>query len=434
MRKMIDISGRRELRKFLLALAFMIAFIPGVFAAASFQVTLLTCTPSESKINTAFSCTVNVRNSGDAAGTIGTVTLIPDSNNWLESANYPKTVNSNLNPGESAEVTFSGLKGVKAGNNAFSQVNIDNAADTSAAVTGVRVNIINVAVAVSNSKSSAVMSSTFTSSAEVTAGGNVDVTLTFAVDSGGCGIGNQDSQKTISGMQNGNKQSRTWTVTMGTSGDCKYTISASATGSGGAATKTDSTKSTITCSDCPVSSSAGASTSGGGGGGGVVKAALGELKGSVVYDLSADEKVSFLIGGENHSVHVLNLTETSADIEVRSSPQRFTLNVGDEKKVDLTGDGKEDIAVKLNSVNVLTKKAKITVTSLALAEQPATQGPQQGPSGVPSSGAGAQPSGGTGTGTSGGGQGEASRIWLIIAVLIVAIVTVIVIVLARRRR
>ena len=110
---------------------------------------------------------------------------------------------------------------------------LDSVTDTYVADNNVKENVINVLVTVSNSASSAAMSGTWTSSAEVTSGGNTDVVLTFTSVSGGCTITNQDSSKTISGMQDGNKQSRTWTVTQGTSGNCVFTITAAATGSGG---------------------------------------------------------------------------------------------------------------------------------------------------------------------------------------------------------
>src|SRR3989344_4115202 len=59
--------------------------LPSASAAASFGVTNLACTPSEVAVDTSFSCTVTVRNSGDSSGTIGTVTIYPDED-WLESS------------------------------------------------------------------------------------------------------------------------------------------------------------------------------------------------------------------------------------------------------------------------------------------------------------------------------------------------------------
>src|SRR3989344_1761170 len=143
----------------------------GVFAASSFSVNQIACDPSEQKIGSAFSCTVTIRNSGDASGRISTVTLYPDANNWLEESNYPKTVNSqSVSVGDNVEVTFSGLKATKAGAGAFSEVRIDEASDSSSTVTGFSINIIDVAVSVSSSSSSGAMGTNFTATAEVTAG------------------------------------------------------------------------------------------------------------------------------------------------------------------------------------------------------------------------------------------------------------------------
>ena len=341
--------------------------VPEVFAAASFSVSNLACSPSESKVGSTFSCTATVRNAGDAAGTVGTVTLYPDVANWLESSNYPKTVSQSVSSGESVDATFNGLKAVKSGSNKFSEVRIDDASDTSSTVTGITVNSIDVVVSLANSKSSAAMDGTWTATTEVTAGGSIDVLLTLSITSGGCTIGNQDSQKTISGMQHGSKQSRSWTITMGSSGDCMYTISAAATGTGGVATKTDSTKSSITCSDCPTGGgSASTSTGSGGGGGGGSSAAVSALQGSVTYELGRDEIIRFSLASENHSVQVLNFTPTSVELEVRSEPQRVTLVLGEEKEIDLNADGKGDLRIKLQSVNVLTNKVKLILTSLVV--------------------------------------------------------------------
>ena len=346
------------------------AFMPGVIASASFGVSNFACTPTESAINTPFSCTVTVRNSGDAAGTAGTVTIYPDGNNWLENSNYPKTVNANVNPGESTEVTITGMKGIKTGNNGFSEVRIDNVADTSNTVTGLRVNIIDVSVSVENSATEKVMGGTFTSTADVTAGGNIDVTLTFTVNSGGCSIDNQDSQKTISGMQDGNRQSKSWTVTMGTTGDCKFTITASATGEGGVATKSDSSDKTVTCTDCPEDT--GSSGSGGGGSGASSSDSSGEYSGelteTVKNELAIGQRVSFFFGGENHQVKFIGFTETGAEILVQSIPKSLKLNLWETKNVDFEDDGREDISVTLEAMNVITKKINVSISPLYIPE------------------------------------------------------------------
>ncbi|MBI4158913.1 hypothetical protein HY500_01495, partial [Candidatus Woesearchaeota archaeon] len=304
---------------FLIMLLMSITFVS---AAADFAVTSFSCSPSESVINNVFSCTADIKNNGDASGTVNTATLYPDAGNWLEDSNYPQASGVSVSAGQSTQVIFSGLRATKSGDNGFSKIMLDQVTDTYVADNNRKVNIINVAVTVSNSASSAAMSSSFTTTAEVTAGGNIDVSLTFTVDSGGCSIGNQDSEKVISDMQDGNKQSRTWTVTQGTSGDCKFTISAAATGSGGVASKTDSTSSTITCTNCPVDS--GGPGGGGGSAGGAALGGSGTKEGIIEFtkvkelDFSQNDWFSFKINGEEHKLTMLNITDTYVIIELES--------------------------------------------------------------------------------------------------------------------
>ncbi|MDP2925324.1 MAG: hypothetical protein Q8N99_03055 [Nanoarchaeota archaeon] len=344
-------------------------------AAASFQVTSFSCSPAESVINSVFSCNAQINNIGDASGSISTVTLYPDSNNWLENSNYPQSSGTTVGAGQSTEITFTGLKAVKSGKYGFSKIMLDSVSDTYVADNNIKVNVIDVAVSVRNSASSAAMSSNVVSTVEVTAGGNIDVILTLSISGGGCSIGSQSGQKTISGMQNGNKQSRTWTITQGTSGNCVFSISAAATGEEGIATKTNSVPNTITCTNCPTDSSTPVSSAGGSSGGGVGKTIknLGELNIIQVIELSSNENVKFNISGNAHSVSVINLTETMAIIVVQSKKQTFVLSVGEEKNVDLNEDNKADINIKIKSINILTKKVKLELSPISGNAQPSSE-------------------------------------------------------------
>ncbi|MBR9705187.1 hypothetical protein GOV12_07275 [Candidatus Pacearchaeota archaeon] len=341
-----------------------------VNSAAIFQVSSFSCSPSENVINSVFSCTSQISNVGDSAGTFSTATLYPDSNDWLEDSNYPQSAGTSVSPGQSTEITFSGLKAIKSGKYGFSKIMLDSVTDTYVSDNNIKVNIIDVALSVSNSASSAAMEGEITSSVEVTAGGNIDVILTLSVSSGGCNIGSQSSQKSISGMQNGNKQSRSWTVTQGTTGDCIFTISAAATGEGGVASKTNEVPKTITCTDCPTGGngdpggSSGSGGAGGGGGVGTTVKNLGELNAIQTVELSSNENVKFNISGTTHFVSITNLTETNAIVIVESEKQEFFMTIGDEKNVDLDSDEIADISIKLKSINFLTKKATIIITPL----------------------------------------------------------------------
>src|SRR3989338_4414638 len=160
----------------LLALAVNINFVS---AAASFQVSSFPCSPTEVGINSAFSCTATIQNTGDASGTLNTATLYADASDWLESSNYPQSYGQSVNAGNSISVTFSGLRSTKSGNNGFARIMLDSVTDTYVADNNKKVNVIDIVVSVSNSASSAAMGGTVTSTAEVTAGGNIDVSLSF---------------------------------------------------------------------------------------------------------------------------------------------------------------------------------------------------------------------------------------------------------------
>jgi len=336
-----------------------------VSAVASFQINSFSCSPSEVEINSVFSCTAQIKNVGDASGSVSVATLYPDSNDWLESSNYPQSSGTSVSPGQSTEVTFSGLRATKSGNNGFSKIMLDSVTDTYVVDQNKKVNVINVVVIVSNSVSSAAMGGSIDSEASVTAGGNVDVSLTFTVNSGGCSIGSQTNPKTISGMTDGATQSRTWTITQGTSGSCIYTVSAAATGIGGVASKIDSTPSTITCTNCPTQSSGSSSSSGGGGGGGgSSEAVIKELNESVSTWLARDDKYKFKFGGINHTLTVLNLTETTTKISIKSTEQILDLVVGETKNVDFEQDGKNDISIRLKTINIVINKAFIEIAPL----------------------------------------------------------------------
>ena len=364
------IEGRKSLIIYLTILL-VFAALPGVLGEANFQVISFSCSPSEVSINSIFSCTATIKNFGDS-GSVGTLTLYPDANNWLENSNYPQASGELVGLGQSISVTFTGLKAVKSGNNGFSKIMLDLVEDKYVSDQNKKVNVINVAVTISNSASSAAKGASVTSTSEITAGGNIDVSLTFVSDSGGCSIGSQTNPKSFTGLTDGSKQSWAWTITQGTSGTCRYTISASATSSGGGASKIDSTSSAITCTDCSSGSSnpPGSSSGGAGGSGGVTKTyLLGDLTSSQSVELVANERASFNFSGIEHFLTLKNNTETTARITIESEKQTFTLTVGDEINVDLNSDNLAEITVKLQTINIITKKAKFVLIPLLSGEK-----------------------------------------------------------------
>ena len=79
-------------------------------------------------------------------------------------------------------------------------------------------------------------------------------------------------------------------------------------------------------------------------------------------EYSQKHRATFTIGTVSHSMGVISLTSTTATINVSSVPQQKTLSVGDEWKVEVTGDNSYDVLVKLNSI--ANNKANITTKSI----------------------------------------------------------------------
>lgn len=119
------------------------------------------------------------------------------------------------------------------------------------------------------------------------------------------------------------------------------------------------------------------STGGGGGGGGGEETSLWLLTyptlGAAEFDagysreLANKNRVGFVVGSETHHVGVVGIGAGSATINVSSVPQIKTLNVGDEWKVELTGDSYYDLLVKLNNVNATM--ANITIKSVSKTQE-----------------------------------------------------------------
>lgn len=363
-----DISKKYSLVFFL----FIILITPAlVSAAAEFQVTSFSCSPEEVAISSTFSCTAQIKNNGDTNGTLNVVTLYTDSNNWLENSNYPQAYGSTVNAGESVSLTFSGLRATKSGTNGFSKVMLDSVTDNYISDNEITVNVVNVLVTVELSPSSVSIDGDFDVTAEVTAGGSINVVLNFDGNSG-CDLGDQSTQKTITGMTDGSKQERAWSVTQANAPACSFTISAVVTGVGGVASKTNSASESVSCSDCPVEEFG----NGGGGGGGTnettnetldisgIVANLGDLVIGVEHkvNLGKDEGVSFNFNNEKHILKIKEFNSERVVILIYSDPIEIAINKGKNKKVDLNVDGIADLEITYNGV--VNEKAELIITAL----------------------------------------------------------------------
>ncbi|MBI2632166.1 hypothetical protein HYW75_04125 [Candidatus Pacearchaeota archaeon] len=241
-------------------------------------------------------------------------------------------------------------------------------------------------------------------------------------------------------MTHNDRQSRSWTVTMGTTGDCIFTVSASATGTAGVATKTDSASSTITCSSGCSSGTTSSSTSSGaggvGGGGGVGKLikTIGEISSPVEQEIGRDEHISFTFGNVNHSVSVLNLTDTTATVLVRSTEKKLIMIVGEEKFIDLDDDGKNELSLRLKSINILKKTALFIITPLYVPLAPGKEAGKGNGGASDTRGAGGE-EGERETGESGtGSTGVSKTILILIIVVVVLIIAVLIVKFYRKKK
>lgn len=181
---------------------------------------------------------------------------------------------------------------------------------------------------------------------------------------------------------------------------------------------------TSTANSCPDGSS-----SGGGGGGSsstttwtnTYPADNKELSvlGEVSKSLGGKSRVRLKVSGETHYVGVSSVTSSGATIEVSSTPQTATLNIGETKKFDLASDGFYDLSVTLNSI----KSGKADLTVKAISEKvpaaPATSPPAETTPEVQTAPI--------------VGEGSSALGWIIAVVVIIALVVVGIIIAKKKR-
>ncbi len=79
-------------------------------------------------------------------------------------------------------------------------------------------------------------------------------------------------------------------------------------------------------------------------------------------ELKKNYGIKFNMNGTYHMLTLKSLTDKNATIEIASVPQTATLNIGDLKKFDITGDDYYDLSVYLDSIS--NNKAKITIKNI----------------------------------------------------------------------
>jgi hypothetical protein len=88
----------------------------------------------------------------------------------------------------------------------------------------------------------------------------------------------------------------------------------------------------------------------------------GQFTEGVTKQLQKTHRIRINVNDEFHHVGVVDLTETEATINISSETIQVKLNVGEDAKVDVTGDNFYDVYVILNSIS--DGKADITVKSI----------------------------------------------------------------------
>lgn len=87
-----------------------------------------------------------------------------------------------------------------------------------------------------------------------------------------------------------------------------------------------------------------------------------DFKTGFTKQIAKNERIRFSVNGGTHSVIVNELTSSTVKINVASETQTATLQIGDLRKFDVTGDGYYDLSVKLNSIT--GSKADLTMISI----------------------------------------------------------------------
>jgi hypothetical protein len=117
----------------------------------------------------------------------------------------------------------------------------------------------------------------------------------------------------------------------------------------------------------PIFGSGGAG--GGGGGGGVSRANTYSLNTNPsTFSLKKNDKISFSVNKVLHLVTIIEVLASMVRVQVSSTPQQFTIAKGATQNVDVTGDGKADIAITV--VNIAYYQATIKVELLGAAALP----------------------------------------------------------------
>jgi len=124
-----------------------------------------------------------------------------------------------------------------------------------------------------------------------------------------------------------------------------------------------------------AASSSTTTSSGGGGSSGITyQVAASEYQAGATKTLNAGDALKYLIGAESHTITITSFTNASVTIKVASNTSTIsTINLGETKKFELTGDDYYDTSVTYNGI--VGGKASITIK--AVHEQVVVEAPEE---------------------------------------------------------
>ena len=110
------------------------------------------------------------------------------------------------------------------------------------------------------------------------------------------------------------------------------------------------------------SSSSGGGGGGGGGGGAAPSTSTNFTDGKISFVGAIGDTLRYMLSGNSHSVKIDALRSNEATLIVKSLFIKTTLKLGETKRFDVDGNGKEDISIKLTKIE--NQKASLTISLL----------------------------------------------------------------------
>ena len=100
-----------------------------------------------------------------------------------------------------------------------------------------------------------------------------------------------------------------------------------------------------------------------------------QLEEGYTKSLAKGHRVKFAVSNETHYAGITSLTNSTATVNISSTPQIATLVIGDVGKFEVSGDNIYDISVTLNTIN--QNNANITIKKISEVITPEVQQEEQ---------------------------------------------------------